>query len=215
MLLDLPPSSGQLLAGFKSKLRSQIHKAEKNGIVFVWGGVDELDGIYSVFSKNMHALGSPVHAKKWLHSIITAYFSRIKIGLVQFEGETVGVGIILLGRLGVAIPWASTLREYNHLGTNMLLYWKLLEYSADNGYQYFDFGRSTEHEGTYNFKKQWGAVPQPLIWYTLDNNSQGKNKLSPSLHHISPQKAVSSLWQRLPLAVANALGPCVRKYISL
>jgi FemAB-related protein (PEP-CTERM system-associated) len=215
MLMDLPPSSDQLLAGFKSKLRSQINKAEKNGIRFVWGGLDDLDDIYFVFSKNMHALGSPVHAKKWLHSIVSSYLPGIKIGLAQFEGKAVGVGFILLGKLGVSLPWASTLREYNHLGPNMLLYWKLLEFSADNGFKYFDFGRSTENEGTYNFKKQWGAVPQPLIWYTLDDAVHDKKERLPLYKNTSPQKAVFALWQRMPLAAANVLGPCLRKYISL
>lgn len=52
MLLALPPSAETLFAGFKSKLRSQIRKAEKNGVTFRWGGREDLAAIYSVFAHN-------------------------------------------------------------------------------------------------------------------------------------------------------------------
>ena len=213
MLLNLPSSSAELFAGFKSKLRSQIHKAEKNRINFKWGTVEQLDDLYAVFSRNMHDLGSPVHAKRWFKGIMTHYSQRIKVGLVTFEEKTVGVGIILMGGRCVSIPWASTLRDYNSLGPNMLLYWKFLEFSADNGFEIFDFGRSTEHEGTYRFKRQWGAEPIPLVWHvpvrSNDNNADHFTKQS------TARRMVETLWRKSPLAVANILGPCVRKYISL
>jgi len=213
MILKLPSSSVELLASFKSKLRSQIQKAEKNRIGFKWGTLDQLDDLYPVFSRNMHELGSPVHAKKWFRGIMTHYSQRIRVGLATFEAKTVGVGIILLGGQSVSIPWASTLREYNTLGPNMLLYWKFLEFSADNGFDTFDFGRSTEHEGTYRFKKQWGAEPTPLVWYVPAGITRRK-KAHPG-KQSTMRKMVETLWRNSPLAVANILGPCVRKYISL
>jgi FemAB-related protein (PEP-CTERM system-associated) len=210
MLLELPSSSCDLFAGFKSKLRSQIHKAEKNGISFIWGGIDDLDDIYTVFSRNMHDLGSPVHSKGWLKCVMTHYSQRVKVGLVRFEDKTVGMGVILLGGHSVSIPWASTLREYNHLGPNMLLYWRLLEFSVENGFKCFDFGRSTEHEGTYRFKRQWGAEPKPLVWYVL----AGEKNIHPSCP-FSIKSMILALWRKTPLAVANTLGPRLRKFISL
>ena len=165
MILDLPASSDELFKGFKSKLRSQVRKAGKNGVKFSWGNVEDIDSAYIVFSKNMHELGSPVHGKSFIKAIATHYGARAKLDLAEFQGKTIGMGIILLSGKGVSIPWASTLREYNRLGPNMMLYWNFLKYSADNGYTYFDFGRSSEGEGTYKFKKQWGANPKPLVWY--------------------------------------------------
>jgi lipid II:glycine glycyltransferase (peptidoglycan interpeptide bridge formation enzyme) len=44
----------------------------------------------------------------------------------------------------------------------MLLYWTMIRDSIERGYKVFDFGRSTPNEGTYNFKKQWGAVEAPF-----------------------------------------------------
>jgi len=214
MLLDLPSTSDQLFSGFKSKLRSQVRKAEKNGVSFRWSGLEELDAIYAVFSRNMHDLGSPVHAKYWLGTVLRHYKNRARVGLAEFEGKAVGMGIILLGGQCVSIPWASTLREFNRLGPNMLLYWNCLKYSADNGYKIFDFGRSTENEGTYRFKKQWGAQPEPLSWYTRSASESGEVDRLAGQHSTRRGLAVT-IWGRMPLSVVNVLGPVVRKYISL
>ncbi len=211
MLLNLASSSDELFSGFKSKLRSQVRKAEKNGVSFRWAELTDLDTIYSIFSKNMHTLGSPVHSKSWLRSILEHYKNRAKVGLAEFEGKAVGMGVILLGGHSVSIPWASTIREFNRLGPNMLLYWNFLKFSADNDYKIFDFGRSTEGEGTYRFKKQWGAKPTPLIWYT-DANA-GKDE--PGHHPPNKRDTAADLWQKIPLPIANIVGPHLRKYISL
>ncbi|BBO88547.1 FemAB family XrtA/PEP-CTERM system-associated protein [Desulfosarcina ovata] len=215
MFLNLPSSPEELLASFKSKLRSQVRKAEKNGVVFEWGGLEDIDGAYHVFSKNMHELGSPVHSKLFLKAVLENYGNRAKLGLATFEGRIIGMGIILLGGKCVSIPWASTLREYNRLGPNMLLYWNFLKYSADNRFAYFDFGRSTEGEGTYKFKKQWGAKPIPLVWYELnDNDRKRKDKINTG-EGIDKRELAAELWRKMPLKLANIIGPHIRKYISL
>jgi len=213
MFLDLPGSSDELFKSFKSKLRSQVRKAEKNGIKFFWGNLEDIDRAYHVFSKNMHELGSPVHAKSFIKAILSQYGARAKLGLAEFQGKTIGMGIILLGGKGVTIPWASTMREHNRLGPNMMLYWNFLKYSADNGYTYFDFGRSSEGEGTYKFKKQWGAKPKPLVWY--ESIEKRKTKTEPSQTGMGKRERVAAMWQKLPLRAANSIGPHLRKYISL
>jgi len=213
MFLDLPGSSDELFKRFKSKLRSQVRKAEKNGVKFFWGAIVDIDNAYHVFSKNMYELGSPVHAKSFIKAILAQYGALARLGLAEFQGKTIGMGIILLGGKGVTIPWASTLREYNRLGPNMLLYWNFLKYSADHGYAFFDFGRSSEGEGTYKFKKQWGAEPTPLVWY--ESIKKRKTKTEPSQTGSGKRERVAAMWQNLPLGLANMIGPHLRKYISL
>lgn len=212
MLLELPGSSEKLWDGFKSKLRSQIRKAEKNNLLFKWGGLNDLDDFYKVFSRNMLELGSPVHSKKWFSSILHYYGPNARLGLMYHDGRPVGTGIILCNNDVVSIPWASTLRDYNRLSPNMLLYWNFLKYAADNKYKYFDFGRSTPDEGTYKFKAQWGSKPIPLYWhYIMINRNAHENIES----HSPNKEKIAGLWKRLPLGFANLIGPEIRKYISL
>ena len=166
MLLDLPASSNELLAGLKSKLRSQVKKPIRDGLMVKMGGGELVDTFYRIFAANMRDLGSPVHSLTWIKAVVDSYAENCRVAVVYTpNGEPAAAGIILLQRQTVSIPWASALREYNRLNPNMLLYWTFLEFAADNGHRYFDFGRSTPSEGTYRFKQQWGALPKPLYWY--------------------------------------------------
>jgi len=210
MVLPLPESSSFLWDGFKSKLRSQVKKASKEGLACRIGHTELLPFFYRVFSQNMRDLGSPVHSKKWLQSVLSAYRERSLVGLVVKDGKPAAAGIVISHGNTMTIPWASALREYNPLSPNMLLYWTLLQYACDNGFKYFDFGRSTPNEGTYAFKKQWGALPVKLYWYKQGVHSPGGERGAKSILRGGLEQG----WARLPLAVANALGPRIRKYID-
>jgi len=213
MLLDLPDSSEVMLTSFKSKLRSQVRKSEKNGVVFRWTETDGVDSFYSVFCSNMRDLGSPVHSKSLFHAIMGKYGENARIGLAEFEGKCIGAGLILSTKNQTSIPWASTLRQYNRLAPNMLLYWNCLKFSADNGKKVFDFGRSTENEGTFRFKKQWGAKPAPLPWYSSSSNCQ--NAVKEEQTKSTGRDKVSAIWKKMPVPMANFIGPRLRKYINL
>ena len=193
MLLNLPDSSDALLESFKSKLRSQVRKAEKNGVVLRWAGKDGVDSFYSVFCSNMRDLGSPVHSKKLFQTIMENFGENARIGLVELEGKCIGAGLILSTNEQTAIPWASTLRQHNQLAPNMLLYWNCLKFAADNGKKIFDFGRSTENEGTFRFKKQWGAEPVALTWYLSFNNT--KNGAKEKQTQSPGREKVAEIWK--------------------
>lgn len=216
MLCELPESSEALFSSYKPKLRSQIRKAEKNGLrAEVASGPEAIRQFYQVFAVNMHRLGSPVHSQQWFLDLQARYGEALKVGLVFLEDEVVGAGIVLLNGVRASIPWASTLAEHNRLAPNMLLYWTLLAHVTDAGCRVFDFGRSTPGEGTYRFKKQWGATPHELLWEEVTPDGDPISEPPSSTQSGGLRRTVESIWQRLPLSVANLLGPQVRKYISL
>lgn len=213
MLLELPDSSDELWSGFKSKLRSQIRKAEKNGLTASLGTDEKhIKGFYDVIARNLRALGSPVHSYRWYENIISAYGSNAIIVNIFSENKVVGAGLVLLSGNKAAIPWASTLSDYNRLAPNMLLYWTLLKYVTDKGADVFDFGRSTPNEGTYKFKMQWGAIPRPLHWQVFDEHGMPK-EVENSIGKY--RKMIEAIWRKIPLKMTIILGSLLRKYISL
>jgi len=220
MLCDLPENSEALFKSYKPKLRSQIRKAEKNGLrAELRTEADAVHLFYDVFTQNMRRLGSPVHSLQWFEDLKTAYGDYMLIGLVFQSDKPVGAGIVLLGGKEACIPWASTLEEYNRLAPNMLLYWTLLSHVCDLGYTRFDFGRSTLNEGTYRFKKQWGAQPYELIWSEYRSDAQHSASLDSSGTGVSTasrlRPLIENIWRRLPLPFTNWLGPKLRRYITL
>ena len=213
MLLSLPETSEELSKGFKSKLRSQIRKSEKNGLTYKIGNsVELIDTFYQVFIYNMRKLGSPVHSKQWFHAIRENYADDVLISII-FTGNTpIGAGIVLRNGDKACIPWASTLSEHNRLAPNMLLYWSLLKKVTDDGATEFDFGRSTYGEGTFKFKQQWGAQPRLLNWHLPGEQSE---PLAISTKPGKLRTMVENTWSRLPISLTTFLGPAIRKYISL
>jgi len=214
MLISFPDTSDELFAGFKSKLRSQVRKAEKNGLTASTATDSaHLDAFYHVFTRNMRDLGSPVHAKEWFQEIVNTYGEDVIIANVYFEGKVIGAGIVLFVGNKACIPWASTNADYNKLAPNMLLYWTLLKFANDKGCKEFDFGRSTLGEGTYRFKSQWGSEPQLLNWQRFDTNGL---LLTESKADVSKlRNIVEQTWQKLPVGLSEFLGPKIRRYISL
>jgi serine/alanine adding enzyme len=212
MLLDLPASSEILMKSFNSKLRSQIKKPMKEGLISKIGGVDLISDFYKVFTINMRDLGSPVHSKKLIQSVFEGFPQRAKIVMVYFEGEPVAGSVIIGYNDTVENPWASALRKYSRLSPNMLLYWSMLEYACDNGYARFDFGRSSPGEGTCKFKEQWGAKPQALNWHYI---SFGKNDITAAVSQKPAYERVSEIWKKMPLSLTKIIGPKIRKYIAL
>jgi FemAB-related protein (PEP-CTERM system-associated) len=215
MVLPLPGDAETLMSGFKSKLRSQIRKAEKNGLTCVVANEQtQIDDFYQIFAINMRKLGSPVHSKKWFECLFKHYAKHIVLSVVYSDKVPVGAGIVLRSANKAAIPWASTVAEYNKLAPNMMLYWSLLEHMSNLGCSEFDFGRSTYDEGTYKFKRQWGAEAVPLGWSNLvPSTSSAVEKNSDSVSQI--RSLVEMVWAKLPLGVTTLVGPKIRKHISL
>ncbi|MCA9743957.1 MAG: FemAB family PEP-CTERM system-associated protein [Deferribacteres bacterium] len=210
MLLDLPESEEELWSGFKSKLRSQIRKPEKEGVTTKVGRLDLVDDFYHVFSMNMRDLGTPVYTKKLFINVLNAFPKSSWIIAAYKDDLPLAAGFLLGFRNTIEIPWASSLREYNRLAANMLVYWQSLKVAIENGFKIFDFGRSTPGEGTYKFKAQWGAEPLDLNWeYWLPEGQQ--------IPDISPkndkyQKAIR-LWQKLPVPLTKVIGPSIVRNI--
>ena len=219
MLLGLPESAAALMQSYPPKLRSQVRKAEKNGLTSeVVTGAAAVAEFYDVYSRNMRRLGSPPHSRAWFEAVQRHYGAAgdMFMVIVRHEGKAVGAGWVLLCGDKAVIPWASTLAEFNSLAPNMLLYWTIQSHLCERGVRQFDFGRSTFGEGTYKFKKQWGALPVALDWKEWD--AQGMATLpAPAAPGggSSLRPLIESAWQKLPLGVANQLGGRLRRYISL
>lgn len=208
MILELKKDPAALWDGFKSKLRSQIKRAQREDMTARIGGQELVDDFYAVFSTNMRDLGTPVWTKKLFQNILDTFPGQAKICMIYYKNQPVAAGFLHGFKEVLEIPSASSLKKYNNVSPNMLLYWNVLEFACREGYLYFDFGRSSPDSGTYRFKEQWGSVPETLHWqYWLAGGQE--------LPQINPQnpkyRLAIALWQKLPLPVANIVGPLLSR----
>ena len=204
MILKLPATVDDLMAGLGAKLRSQAGRAERAGATASFGGTELLEDFYYVFSRNMRDLGTPVYSKNFFRNILKTFPDEACLHVVHIDGKPAAAGFLIAHRDTVEIPWASSLRRYNNLSVNMMLYRSVLEWSINKGFEFFDFGRSSADSATYRFKQQWGSEPVQLHWnYYLDEGNE-----LPSLSPDNPKFALFiAVWKRLPVFVSNLIGP--------
>jgi FemAB-related protein (PEP-CTERM system-associated) len=210
MRLELPSRYEDLFKRFTPKLRSQIRRGEKEGMTVEVGELNLLDDFYTVFTRNMRELGTPVYGKKFFAEILRAFSKDARVVIVYLEKRPVAGGFVLGFRNMLEIPWASSDRRYARLAPNMLLYSSILNYACEHGYRVFDFGRSSKDSGTYRFKQQWGATPIQLEWHYWLRNGQQLPELNPQ----NPKfRFAIEAWKRLPLSLTTLLGPQISKYL--
>lgn len=209
--LDLPNNEELLMKQFKAKLRSQIRRPMKEGMTAKLFDKNGLDDFYRIFALKMRELGTPVYAKDFFATILQEIPDNAKV-LIVFSQQNIPVAAaFLIHYKGVMeIPWAATLREYDKLSPNMLLYFEVLKYAMQQKCSLFDFGRCTKDSGTYRFKKQWGGQEKTLYWYYLLK----ENVTMPEVNPNNPKYQIAiKLWQKLPMAITKIIGPSIVKHI--
>jgi hypothetical protein len=131
---------------------------------------------------------------------------------VGLEGRSVGGLVAIRYARAVTVTWASTLRNERRRCPNNLIYWEAIRWAIAGGAQQFDFGRSPRDSGTYRFKRGWGAVERPLTWLRLSPDGEPLSSSGPDGSPLL--QLLSSAWTRLPLPIASALGPRVRRFLA-
>lgn len=207
MRMDLQPGIWDRM---DRKARNQVRKAQKSGLTVERGGAALLPDFYTVFARNMRDLGTPVYSRRLFEEVVRAFPDRTCVHVVRLNGAPVASGITYRTPKMTQLPWASSIRDFNALCPNHLLYWDAIEHAAEVGCPVLDLGRSTPGEGTFKFKEQWGARPLPLHWeYQLLSADQVPN-VSPANPKF--QLAIA-LWQKLPLSVTLRVGPMIVRAI--
>lgn len=212
LLLSLPDDEDRLWSAVGAKVRNQIRKSRKEGLRTEKVGPSELRAFYRVFARNMRDLGSPVHGFDFFAAIFAAPPLDARLYLTfDRRRRPIAGGIALRFCRSLSVPWASSLFSARRSCPNHSLYWKILSDAVGERLQTFDFGRSSAGTGTFHFKKQWGARAEPLIWSFRDSRGRPESD-----HTLDPRRNrwLAGLWRRLPPAVADLLGPMVRRQLS-
>ncbi|MGB3564902.1 MAG: FemAB family XrtA/PEP-CTERM system-associated protein [Thermoanaerobaculia bacterium] len=211
-LLDLEGSEEKLWQAIGPKVRNQIRKSESSGLISHRVGSERLDDFFPVFARNMRDLGSPTHSRRFFAEIFSAFDSAAGLYLTLDAQESpVAGGVSIAFGDTVTVPWASSLRSARSACPNHSLYWRVLRDARREGADRFDFGRSSVGTGTFHFKKQWRATPEPLMWefYAADGSAESEPYLDPRKH-----SHLAAAWRRLPMSLANLLGPLVRRQLA-
>lgn len=208
VLLGLPDDPEELWEGLRSKVRSQVRRPRKEGMEARFGP-EQLAAFYAVFARNMRDLGTPVLPLRFFRAILDAFPGLARVGVVYHEGAPAAAGFGFLWRDELEMTWASSLRELGRLAPNMLLYWAFMAHAVEAGARTFNFGRCPPGGGSHRFKLQWGGADHALPWLQWPTEGAAGTP-SPA---GGKYRLATRAWSRLPLPLANRLGPWIARTI--
>lgn len=198
---ELPENDELLMSSFKSKLRSQIKKGIKNELTVKINHSDSFNEFYTLYSKSLHRLGTPVNGKDYFKEFLNQYQNGfISFFTIYYKNQFIGASMCFSYRSFFEVMWAATDPKYNNLSTNMLLYYEMMSYAIQKKMKLFSFGRSDIGSNSLRFKKQWDVKVVPIFF----NYKQKTN-------NIRKFKLLSKIWKFIPYRLSLIIGPLIRK----
>lgn len=198
----------QLLA-IPRKQRAEVRKGLANELT-VETGASEHDRAahYAVYAESVRNLGTPVFPRALFDAVLDRFGADADILTVRHEGRPVASVLSLYHRGAVMPYWGGGTWDARRLRANDRMYYELMLHARRRGCDRFDFGRSKTGSGAYDFKRNWGFEPEPLryaVWTAPGAEPRDANPTS-AKHALQV-----ALWRRLPLPVANRLGPLIAR----
>ena len=156
----------------------------------------------------MRNLGTPVFPARLFREVLQEFGKSADILLVSHRGVAVA-GVLSLYSNGAVYPyWGGGSAAARALRANDRLYFELMRHARERGCARFDFGRSKAGTGAAAFKKNWGFAGEPLAYHVRTADGAAPRVVNP----MSPKYRMQvAAWKRLPLGIANRLGPWIAK----
>jgi FemAB-related protein (PEP-CTERM system-associated) len=205
----IDPSVAANLKAVPRKQRAMIRKGIGNGLR---SQIDhDVDRLYRIYAESVHNLGTPVFAKSYFRILLEEFADCCDIVTVT-SGKTAVASVLNFYFRDEVLPFygggAASARD---LAANDFMYWEVMRRACERGCRMFDFGRSKLGTGAYGFKCHWGFEPTPLVYqFRL-----APGRRVPDLNPLNPKlQLLVSAWKKLPLALANRLGPSIVKGIG-
>ena len=163
---------------------------------------------YAVYSESVRNLGTPVFPRALFDAVLDAFGNDADILTVRHEGQPVASVLSLYHRGAVMPYWGGGTWAARGLRANDRMYFELMLHARRRGATDFDFGRSKSGSGAYDFKRNWGFTPEPLSYAAWTAPGETARDADPTSARHAAQIA---LWRRLPLGIANRLGPWIAR----
>ncbi|HMS19697.1 FemAB family XrtA/PEP-CTERM system-associated protein [uncultured Sphingorhabdus sp.] len=197
------------LLAIPRKQRAEVRKGLDKGLKIETGnGQRDLDWHYRVYAESVRNLGTPVFPRALMAETLKAFGNDADILTVLSDGKPVA-SVLSLYFNGAVMPyWGGGVWEARALRANDVMYYALMNHGRRRGCTRFDFGRSKVDSGAYFFKKNWGFEPEPLSYSLRTADGSEPRDVNPN---SAKYRSVVSAWQKLPLPIANLIGPWISK----
>jgi FemAB-related protein (PEP-CTERM system-associated) len=186
------------------KQRAMVRKGIQNGLTSVSNR--NADALHPIYAASVRNLGTPVFSRRYFRILMDVFREDADIVTILDQDAPIASVMNFYFRDEV-LPYygGGTMAARGRAG-NDFLYWETMRRAADRGCTLFDFGRSKIGTGSYSFKHNWGFEPAKLHYRFRLKPGESIPEHNP----LNPKyRMFIAAWKRLPLPVANAVGPFI------
>jgi len=197
------------LAAVPKRHRAEIRKGLANDLdIEIGRDVRLLDIHYRLYAQSVHRLGTPVFPKRLFAEVLAAFGDDADILLVSKGGKPLSSILTLYHRYRCMPYWLGASAAARAMRANEVANFRLMSHARSRGCAIFDFGRSKVGTGPAAWKKTWGWEGVPLTYAVRAAPGHEPRDINP----LSPQyQRKIELWKRLPLPLANLIGPYIAR----
>lgn len=187
------------------KQRAMVRKGIKLGLKGVVE--NDVERMFEAYANSVLRLGTPVFPKKYFALLQQVFGDECEVRSIYTSDDRLVASVLSFYWRDEVVPYyGGGMDLAREVAGNDFMYWNLMQAAAARGCRIFDYGRSKLGTGAYDFKKNWGFTATPLPYeYKLYASSQlpDNNPLNPKY------QLFIKMWKKLPLPVANFLGPYI------
>lgn len=201
--------AAQLLA-IARKQRAEVRKGlERDFTVEVGTSERDRAAHYAVYAQSVRNLGTPVFPRSLFDAVLDGLDADILT--LRLAGKSVA-SVLSLYHDGAVMPyWGGGTLAARTTRANERMYFELMRHARARGCHTFDFGRSKTGSGAFAYKKNWGFAPRPLAYASWAAPGTEPRDVDPT---SAAYAAKIAAWKRLPLFIANRLGPPIARGLA-
>ncbi|MBF0271267.1 MAG: FemAB family PEP-CTERM system-associated protein [Magnetococcales bacterium] len=198
------------LLAIPRKQRAEVRRGMQHGLLGV--ADDDIGGLcFDIYSESVRNLGTPVFPRALFVQLKKQFGPDCQGWRIEQQGKTVAAVVSFYFRDQVLPYYGGGLPVARSTGAMAFMYWDLMTHAGARGARLFDFGRSKLGSGSFDFKKYYGFTPEPLPYrYRLVRATH-----LPEINPLNPKyRYFIKLWKRLPLPVAERIGPWLSRNLG-
>jgi len=169
-----------------------------------------VDRQFAIYAESVRNLGTPVFPKRYFVNLHRVFGPDCSIATVEDESGAAITSVMNFHFRDQVLPYygGGTPAARGNGSYDLMYYEVMCKAAEERGARLFDFGRSKAGTGAFAYKKNWGFEPTFLAYEyklrTLEKVPEN-NPLNPKY------QLFIAAWKKLPLPVANFLGPFVTR----
>ena len=198
----ISPDDTANMKAIPRKQRAVVRKGIERGLVSRVG--QDVDLLHRIYAESVRNLGTPVFARRYFRLLAETFREDMDVVTIC-DGDTPVAAVMNFYWRDQVLPYyGGGTRAARDCHANDFMYWEVMRRAAARGCRQFDFGRSKTGTGAFAFKKNWGFTPEPLHYrFRL-----APGATIPDHNPLNPKyRLFIAAWKKLPLPVANMLGP--------